>query len=173
MSIEDDTCVMTIGNYKAHFTGYQPKLRASQEFCEDIPAVGNAVIVLDFIDRPLRKMIIDFRIIRDVKKIGETAELSDLGTESDIEMATILYKKPELYENGSFSVKYDFLSKGRFIGILTASASYADGETVLHTSVFPFSVGLKDWWKALGYLLLVILIGIGLYFGFQPNREHE
>ena len=57
VSIEDDRCIMTIGPYRAHFSGYQPKLRASQEFCEDIPAVADAIIVLDFISQPLRSPI--------------------------------------------------------------------------------------------------------------------
>ena len=65
VSLEDDLCIMRIGQYRAHFTGYQPRARASQEFCEDIPELGEAIIVLDFLDPALRNMDIDFEVITD------------------------------------------------------------------------------------------------------------
>ena len=53
-----------------HFTGFQPEQSQSEEFCEDIPDVGSAIIVLDYIDKQLRDMAVDFRIIEDVNDIG-------------------------------------------------------------------------------------------------------
>jgi hypothetical protein len=61
VSVENDTCIMSIGPYRAHFTGYQPAVRASQEFCEDIPVVAKSIIVLDFISQPLRVMAVSAR----------------------------------------------------------------------------------------------------------------
>ena len=38
---EEDVCVLKIGFLQAHFTGYQPSSRGSEEFCEELPDVGN------------------------------------------------------------------------------------------------------------------------------------
>ena len=37
---EEDLCIIEIGVFSAHFTVYQPETRASTEYCEDIPDVG-------------------------------------------------------------------------------------------------------------------------------------
>ena len=161
VSIEDDACIMTIGPYRAHFSGYQPKLRASKEFCEDIPVVADAIIVLDFISLQLRKMQVDFRVIRDVNEIGVTATYADLGTAADIEAATVIYRDPRRYGNGNLDVSLTFNTAGTFIGILSAS----DPETnETYTSVFPFSVGVTDVWAWLKWVLVIFLIGLAAFF---------
>ena len=120
VSVEDDQCILTAGLYRAHFTGYQPTARGSQEFCEDIPVVDRAIIVVDFIDRALREMHVDVRIIRDVDNIGNNATFEDLGSTDDIERATLHYRAPALYPSGTVSVSYDFTEPGRYIGLVTA-----------------------------------------------------
>ena len=153
---------MTIGTYRAHFTGYQPKVRASQEFCEDIPAVADAIIVLDFISKPLRDMAVDFRVIRDVNAIGVTATYDDLGTATDIEAATMFYRPPERYPRGSLDVSIGFSEPGQFIGILTAVDEEGEGIRS-YTSVFPFSVGITDWWARLKWIIVSIVVGVALF----------
>ena len=161
VSIEDDTCVMTIGPYRAHFSGYQPKLRASKEFCEDIPAVADAIIVLDFISLPLRQMQVDFRVIRDVNKIGVNATYADLGSAADIDAATVIYREPARYGNGNFDVKLNFDAADTFIGIMTAT----DPETEkTYISVFPFSVGKTDVWGWLKWVIVVLMIAVAAVF---------
>ena len=161
VSIEEDTCIMQIGPYKAHFTGYQPAVRASQEFCEDIPAVASAIIVLDFIDLPLRDMSIDFRVVADVKAIGVTATYEDLGSPADIKAATVLFEAPAVYPRGNLNVELEFEQAGDFIGVVTA-ADAATGRQ--YTSVFPFSVGKSRAWQGFGWILGTIGFGAALYF---------
>ena len=84
VSVEDDISLMKLGKYRSHFTGYQPERRSTQEFCEDIPEVGKVVMVMDFMSDELRTMQTDFRIIRDVKKIGRSATEADLGTNAEV-----------------------------------------------------------------------------------------
>lgn len=165
VSIEDDTCIMTIGPYRAHFSGYQPKLRASEEFCEDIPVVADAIIVLDFISRPLRTMQVDFRIVRDVNNIGVNATYADLGSAADIDAATVVYRAAERYRNGNFEVSLNFDSAGSFIGVMTAADS-ASG--TVYISVFPFSVGKSDLWGSLKWVLAVLALGLVAYV-FSPK----
>lgn len=170
VAVEDDTCIMTIGTYKAHFTGYQPQVRASQEFCEDIPAVAESIIVLDFISRPLRDMLIDFRVIRDVNDIGVTATIDDLGSAEDIERATMFRRPPERFPRGSVDVAIEFTEPGRYIGIMTAIDEGTDVRRE-YVSVFPFSVGVTNWWARLKWIIAPLLLGAVLLFWTTRTRD--
>ena len=64
LALADDMCVLTVGPYRMHFTGYQP-LSQEEEFCEDIPEIGKTVIALDYIQEELRPLKTEVRIIRD------------------------------------------------------------------------------------------------------------
>ena len=138
VAIEDDRCVLIAGPYLMHFTGYQPEQTQSEEFCEDIPNVGSAIIVMDYIDKQLRDMGIDFRIIEDRNDIGNRATIDDLGSDSDIEQSTIYYVPPKQRRTGSFNVEYNFTEPGRFIGIVKVD-DISNGKE--YVSVFPFGVG--------------------------------
>jgi hypothetical protein len=162
VSVENDTCIMSIGPYRAHFTGYQPAVRASQEFCEDIPVVAKSIIVLDFISQPLRVMAVDFRVIRDVNNIGNNATFADLGAQSDIDQATVFYREPKQFPRGSVDVDLEFDQAGSYIGILTAVEESTTG-TIEHISVFPFSVGVTNWWGRLKWIVYSLVLGAGLF----------
>ena len=150
VSIEDDRCILKAGPYIMHFTGFQPEQSQSEEFCEDIPNVGSAIIVLDYIDKQLRDMAVDFRIIEDVNNVGNYATIDDLGSESDIEQNTVYYLPSKLRRSGSFNVEYNFTEPGRFIGMVKVD-DIPNGEE--YVSVFPFGVGY----------------GLGIT-GFNPSR---
>ncbi|MGR8919869.1 MAG: hypothetical protein ACU85V_09630 [Gammaproteobacteria bacterium] len=168
VSMEEDTCVMLVGPYKAHFTGYQPSVRASQEFCEDIPVVADAVIVLDFIDAPLREMEVDFRVVRDVNDIGVTATYDDLGGEAAIEAATEFYEPPKRYPRGNVNVTLGFTAPGNFIGVVTAD----DQATAQrHVSVFPFAVGMAPWYAGWGWIAIIVVVGVLLYLRPWARRR--
>lgn len=159
VSMKEDLCVMKLGPYRSHFTGYQPEKRSTQEFCEDIPEIGNVVLVMDFMSDELRSMKTDFRIIKDVKDIGISATYDDLGTKEEIENNTVFYESPKEYPHGTLNVSYKFDGPGNFIGLVESTTE--GGES--HISVFPFSVGKKN---NVGYLfgfLAAVLISYGLY----------
>lgn len=159
VSMEDDICLMKLGPHLSHFTAYMPERRGTQEFCEDLPDVGNVIMVMDFFSDELRPMQTDFRIIRDVKEIGRSATLADLGTSEEIEKATVYYKPAAAHIHGTLSASYRFEQKGLFVGIVTATGP--DG--VRHVSVFPFAVGQKSYWRYLIILLLAFAAVFGLY----------
>lgn len=159
VSMEDDICLMKLGPYRSHFTGYQPEKRSTQEFCEDIPETGNVVMVMDFMSDELRGMKTDFRIIRDVKQIGITATIDDLGSEADIERETVFYKEPSKYPHGTLSANYRFEGEGMFVGMVTATAD--DGAK--YVSVFPFSVGVRTYWRYLVMLAVSCAAAFALY----------
>lgn len=161
VSVEDDVCLIKIDRYKAHFTGYLPKERATQEFCEDIPIATESIFVIDFISDELRAMELDFRIIRDVNNIGVSATYGDLGGAEAIDAATIYYQKPQQFHKGILNVRHNFVQIGRYIGIVHARHV----ETGLkYTSVFPFSVGKVDYGRYVKYfLMLFIACGVFIY----------
>lgn len=176
VSVENDTCIMTIGPYRAHFTGYQPAVRASQEFCEDIPVAGKSIIVLDFISQPLREMAVDFRVVRDVNNIGVNASYADLGDQSSIDNATVFYREPTRFPRGSVDVDLEFNKAGKYIGVLTALEESTSGP-IKHISVFPFSVGVTDWWGRMKWIVFSLALGGGLlawsYRSVNSQKSNE
>ncbi len=173
VAIEDDMCVLKAGPYLMHFTGFQPEQTQSEEFCEDIPNVGSAIIVLDYIDNQLRDMAIDFRIIEDVNDIGNYATLDDLGSETDIERNTVYYLPSELRRTGSFNVEYNFTEPGRFIGMVKVDDIPNDKEYI---SVFPFGVGYGlgvDGFNPSRMWFTILLVSAGLVMWYTVKKQEK
>lgn len=155
VSMEDDVCLIKIGTYTAHFTGYLPQERAAQEFCEDIPIATDAVFVIDFISDELREMDIDFRIVRDINNVGRKATYEDLGGPEAIEKATVFYQKPKTYEQGVISIHFPFVENGGYVGIVDA---HHRATGLSYRSVFPFSVGSWPYTRYLVYYVVLFLV---------------
>ncbi len=160
VSVEDDACVMRIGPYRAHFTGYQPELRATQEFCEDIPETASAIIVLDFIDGELREQEMAFYLLRDDKGIGKAATFGDLGSMDAVRSDCILCVEPKKYPRGTITLDYPFTEGGWYIGVLEAR-NPETGETI--HSVFPFQVGVRHYWGFVIAGLIAVALSVLLY----------
>ncbi len=176
VSVEDDVCLIKIDRYKAHFTGYLPRERATQEFCEDIPIATESIFVIDYISDELREMELDFRVIRDVNELGVTAVLADLGGEEAIKAASVYYAEPQRYHKGVMNIRHTFTQNGGYIGIVNAHHL----ETGLkYTSVFPFSVGQVSYSNYIRYFLALFAAcgvfiyagGRGLVFKVKPPRS--
>lgn len=167
VSVKDDVCIIMIGRYKAHFTGYLPKERATQEFCEDIPVASESIFVIDYISDELRDMEMDFRIIRDVNNLGVTATYADLGGDSAIKAASVFYKEPEKHPKGILNIRYNFVQEGAYIGVVNVHHL----ETGLkYTSVFPFSVGRLQYGAYISYFVM-LFVGCGIFI-YGASRLH-
>jgi len=121
LALAEDMCRLTIGPYNMHFTGYQPDNTRNKEFCEDIPATGRTVVVLDYMEDALRPLTTEVRVIKDT------------GSEQDLQAITILHLPPKVYPNGSVNFEYNFERPGKFVGLVTVGDK--------QVSRFPFSVG--------------------------------
>jgi hypothetical protein len=170
VSIEFDTCVLQIGSYRMHLTGYQPETSGGEEFCEDIPATGNAIIVLDYVDDALRGMMTGVRVI---EKDSWTAAQSPSG---DDQAKTILDVPPKLYKAGSVKIERRFDKPGYFVGFLTAEK---EGQEKL-VSRFPFSVGygkgaMSTAGSGGGYamygIIALVLVAAGGAFYYLKQRQ--
>jgi hypothetical protein len=168
VGIEDDKCVLRIGSDRAHFAGYQPEHRASQEFCEDFPEVGRAVIVVDFIQPALRERVVEFRILRDADGLGAKARYEDLGDKDKIAQRTMAALPAKTYPHGTVTLDHKFSEPGWYIGLLSATDP-ASGKT--ETSVFPFRVGVRNYWKYLPLPMLFIGLAWLLYRLTRPRRK--
>lgn len=174
VSMEDDVCTIKLGPYQAHFTGYLPKERATQEFCEDIPAVTETIFVLDFISDELREMDLDFRIVRDVNNLGPAATYEDIGGAEAVEKTTIFYEKPRVYAKGVVNVRYSFTQGGGYIGIIEV---HHRATGLSYRSVFPFAVGKTHYGKFTSYYVL-LFAACGLFIWaagrnnfFKPRKK--
>lgn len=156
LSIDDDMCKLRLGPFNMHFTGYQPEINGNREFCEDIPKVGNTIVVMDAIEPELREIPIEVRIIRDT------------GDESQLDAVTVVHLPPKIYVSGSVPLEYSFTTPGKFVGLVTAGAQ---GQYV---SRFPFSVGIPP--KRYGFYLLllgVVVLGLGMYRYSGMKRQRQ
>jgi hypothetical protein len=146
VSMENDMCKLRVGPYAMHFTGYQPVSAPELEFCEDIPATGQTIIVLDYLDPKLRDLPVEVRIVRDV------------ADSSDLDRITVFHMPAALYPRGNLVIDHTFPEPGRFVGIVTV------GE---HVSRFPFAVGTRPRRALLlyaGFGALAAGVGAALFF---------
>ena len=134
LALAEDMCRLTIGPYNMHFTGYQPDNTRNKEFCEDIPATGRTVVVLDYMEDALRPMTTEVRVIKDT------------GSEQDLQAITVLHLPPKVYPAGSVNFEYNFEQPGKFIGLVTVGDK--------QVSRFPFSVGETKLPLPPGYFMI-------------------
>jgi hypothetical protein len=159
--LSNDTCIINIGFYDAHFTAYQPNASGDTEFCEDLPGTGKTVFVLDYLHRSLKDVPVDFRIIRNVTGKGEFARESDINAIADLDAATVFYASPAVKSNGTLLVEHPFAERGEYVGIVTAGHP-SNANT--YTAVFPFRVGARPVpWGWLGLVVALSLAGGFLY----------
>ena len=159
--LSDDSCIMTIGFYEAHFTAYQPDSSGDKQFCEDLEEMGNTIFVLDYLHKSLSEVPVDFRIIKNVTNKGEFVQMGDIMEIQDLDRFTVFYQEPIIKTNASYTVSHDFIEKGEYVGIVTAGHPTNNN---IYSSVFPFRVGASDLsWSIIVFLGLILIFGVYLF----------
>ena len=161
MVLEEDQCILKMGFLLAHFTVYQPEDRGSEEFCEDVPEVGDSVFVLEYMHDFMKEMPVDFRIIADATELGTFANWDDVRALGDLAPSTVFYQPPQKQADGVLTASHRFDRAGGYIGIVTATHPTQDKT---YNAVFFFRVGGPD----LGYLPLflgLIIVVQLIYWG--------
>ena len=154
LALAEDMCVLTVGPYRMHFTGYQP-LSQEEEFCEDIPEVGKTVIALDYIQEELRPLKTEVRIIRDT------------GSEANIDEITVFHLPPKVYPTASITIDHTFPEKGKFVGLVTVT-----GGSQEYVSRFPFSVGEGRPTPKIAIIAPILLVLAGVAFFFMRRKSN-
>lgn len=156
LALADDLCILTVGPYTMHFTGYQP-LTQEEEFCEDIPEIGKTVVALDYINDELRPLVTEVRIIRDT------------GSEENLEEITVYHLPPMVYPAASITLDHTFPEKGKFVGLVTVTGGAED-----YVSRFPFSVGAGRPIKFMTTILPgIVIIAAGAFFFLRSRRKSK
>lgn len=153
--LRGDACIIEIGFYDANFTVYQPDSSGNEEFCEDLPDIGNSIFVMDYLHSSLREVPVDFRIVRDTTGLGQFVQHEDILALEDLDAVTVFYAPPEVKPGASFRVEYSFVEKGDYVGVVTAGHP-SNGN--IYNAVFPFSVGATTY----PYWLVAVAVGVAL-----------
>ena len=162
MVLRDDVCIIEVGFYDAHFTAYQPQTRGNQQFCQELPDVGETLFVLDYLHGSMKEVPIDFRIIEDTTGLGKFVRVSDVEKINDIDSLTVFYHPPTVHSDASLSVDHTFVAAGNYIGVVTAGHPTKD---TIYRAAFPFSVGKTNYTRLLLFgLLALLLLPLGYYF---------
>ncbi|KAF2992520.1 hypothetical protein OGR47_05680 [Methylocystis sp. MJC1] len=149
-------CRLFIGPDIMNFTGYLPEA-SKNEFCEDIPATGPMIMVLDAEQQELRDMKIELRIVKDVGGAEKESE--------NLDAVTVAYQPPKVYPTGTVNFEHTFKEGGYFVGIVTVTGDH--GEQWM--SRFPFSVDrsfMRD-------LPVYLTLGLGVVAAFLIYLVHR
>ena len=156
-----DRCLINIGFLQAHFTVFQPETRNNTEFCENIPDVTRSVFVMEYLHKLLPQMEIDFRIIKDLDRLGRYADWEDVQAIDDLEGRTVFYDPPRIEEGGYYSASYEFEERGTYIAIVTAQHPTEDRN---YNAVFYFRVGRPDLGSWPLFIALALLLQLGYWW---------
>jgi hypothetical protein len=174
VGMQDNRCVLRIGPDLMFFTGYQPQ-NSREEFCDDVPNIGQTVVALDMQELELRNMLTEIRLIKDD---GTHTQMNGLPFLSDAELAnkaaldavSIALFPPKKYPTGTLTFEHTFPENGKFIGIVTVENDHGQR----FVSQFPFSVG-QQLGKSLAFYGLILaglaagVLGIWYYGGKQQK----
>jgi hypothetical protein len=157
--LDKNFCILQIGPYGMHLTGYQPDSSAQQELCGDVPSTGRTVLVLDYIEGELRSLPVEVRVIKDT------------GSEQDLQAITVLHLPAKVYPGGFITFEYNFDKPDKFIGLVTVGGKQE------HVARFPISVGESGVVSHFMHYIMVIvpLAGIAvvaaIFFFLRGRRK--
>jgi hypothetical protein len=157
--LDKNFCILKLGPYGMHLTGYQPDSSAQQELCGDMPGTGRTVLVLDYIEGELRSLPVEVRVIKDT------------GSEQDLQAITVLHLPAKVYPGGFISFEYSFDKPGNFIGLVTV------GGTQEHVARFPISIGESGMVSHFMHYIMVIVPlaaiagGAAIFFILRGRRK--
>jgi len=161
---EEDICIIRIGYYKAHFKIYVPQTDGHDEYCEDIPGIGETVFIMEYEHSGLGDVPVDFRVIRNITGKGVFTSLQDVESIGDLEPVTVVHHAAAIQPD-VFTIMYDFKEEGEFVGIVTVQ-NQETGK--VYTAVFPFEVGFAGfgWWPWFVAIAVAIQVNYFLMSGW-------
>lgn len=142
-SVEADKCRIEVGPYLVHFTAYQPQLTGTTEYCNDIPELGNVIIVFDYEGKALRNMTVEFEITKEPE-----------GTR-------VFYQAPTTNPTGTYNTQLNLTEASKYLAHVTL---VNEGQKV--DAHVPFSVGsAKSGLSGTTYFVIaVVLFALGYIF---------
>jgi hypothetical protein len=146
--VMDNMCMVMFGYDMIHITAYQPG-RSRDQYCEQIPSTGKAILTFDIANPSFRDLPIEVRIIRD--------PLVPISADTDLEPLTEVHLPAKTYKTGTFNFEHDFTNNGHYIGLVTLTKANGEKET----QQFKFMVGETLWAyvpQILGAVLIMLMV---------------
>lgn len=130
-------CMLLIGSTFMQFSAYQAQ-SPGMRYCQEIPDVGPATIVLDQADSDLRRMATDIRIIRNTDESATDSLLTDAAmVPQALDPITEKHLLPRTYPTGIIELNHTFTNPGQYHAIVIAKNDHGQ----VYVSQFPFVVG--------------------------------
>lgn len=89
-----DPCQIQVGYEPIHITAYTPKLTKAEQFCQEIPGLGQTQLVFDYVGKKLRNIPIEFEVTKEP------------------EGKRLYYHPPVVNHQGTMSATIDFKPHG-------------------------------------------------------------
>lgn len=159
VAFEDDQCVINIGYLQAHFKIYLPEASGHEQFCEDLPATGHGVFVMEYTRPGLDNVPIEFRIVRNVTGMDRFADEAAVSAIPDLDAVTVMHQ-PLAPHPGVFTAQHVFNQTDAYIGIVTA---HLPGSEQAQVAVFPFRVGRQGPGPWAWLLLIAAIAQLGAW----------
>lgn len=167
ITANNDRCIVAVGFYEVHLTVYQPDLNDNEEFCSNLPDMGQTIFVLNYLHSSLKEVPVELRIIKNVTGLGKLVRWENVQQIMDVENNTVFYSPPGVEPGGSYRAQHRFTGNGDFIGIVTAG--HPDTSKI-YQGFFTFSVGAINYVFWLICLLVVLLSGL-LVYAYRSKLE--
>lgn len=153
-----DTCVINIGNYRMHFTAYQPETLGAKELCWDIPEARDTILVFDLVEEVLRDRPVEVRVVKQQSQ-----------SKGPVSYQTLVERPVQVYPRGTIELQADFPSSGEYIAVVVLGG---DRPLVFRT---PLNVALQDrvamQWMGVG--ALAIVVGATMFWLERRNRRKK
>jgi hypothetical protein len=145
-SMQDDVCsqVIAAGN-SAHFSIYVPDVASTEQFCDNVPKGGEAVVVVDLISPELRQIPIEMRVVKD-----------DPAAAENLDAATVAYVPAEAHPHGVIRTDAT-LEAGHYFIVVNA------GGPEPFTYQYGVWVERPNYGRYITLALLTVIIGFGFY----------
>lgn len=150
-------CVLHFGDYKMHFSTYQPEVVGSKQMCMDLPVAGKAILVFDLVEDSLRNWLVKVQVVEEQTTSGESHKI-------------ILEKPAQKYPTGTITIRTSFEKPGDYSAIVTLD-SEKEGEQPVTIEV-PLQVGKGTETTLWAVAFIFAIVVFGLVF-WQRSREEK
>ncbi len=111
-SLADDACRGIAGTFAVHFTAYQPQYQAGTEYCWDVPRTGNTIVAFDLVQKELRAIPTEIRIVKDTPAAAAGSPAP-----------TVALKPATTYPRGTVAVDANLSESGRYVAVVTFNST--------------------------------------------------
>lgn len=125
----NDPCRKQIGDSLLHLTLYQPQFNPDEEYCEEVPRAGKAVLVVDVTAGELRQVPISVEVIAS----GESGQ-----------SRTVLSLPPKVYERGVADTEMVFEEGNDYVARVVVDLGREKSSQVMS-----FPIQVVAWYTAM------------------------